>query len=557
MDNNMQQVLEEVCRSEFGVDTTITFERPDEQFGDISTNVAMQLAGKLQQNPREIAASLLPLFQKALTESVKEVTLAGPGFINIRLSDDALWQATLRGVAKPFEGETVVAEYSDPNPFKILHAGHVYTTVVGDAIATLLGEGGATVHRVNFGGDVGLHVAKTLYIVLQRLGGEKPEGLENIPMAEHSEWLAQAYVEGHAAYGNDERAKEAIISLNKRVYSLHDSNDHASPFARIYWTSRDWSYAAFDEFYKRLGTTIERYYPESETVKPGMQAVEEHIGDVFEKSEGAIIFRGEKYGLHNRVFINQQGLPTYETKDIGLILKKYEDYGFDRSVVVTGNEQEQYMHVVLKAIEQFLPKLAEATTYVPHGMLRLTGGVKMSSRLGNIVRATAVLDSTRDALLAAGRKDDPEVLLAAIKYAFLKARLGRDLVYDPRESIALEGNSGPAILYAHARARSVLKKIKSRSIGDVTGHPLQPDERILLRKVSEYPEVVDKAAAELMPHHICTYLFELAQTFNRFYEKNRVLNDPREAIRCELVKRYADTLQRGLGILNISAPDHM
>ncbi|HEX8762139.1 MAG TPA: arginine--tRNA ligase [Candidatus Saccharimonadales bacterium] len=558
MNDNIKQSIEKVCQSEFGIDTAVIFERPDKQFGDIAINIAMQLAGVLKQKPRDVAERLLPLLQDALADVAAEVTIAGPGFINIRLNDRALWGATERTITEHFKGETVVAEYSDPNPFKILHAGHVYTTVVGDAIATLLEEGGATVHRVNFGGDVGLHVAKTLYIVLRRLGGENADGLTAIEETGRAEWLAAAYSEGHAAYVEDAQAKVAITQLNRRIYDIQQSQDHDSALARIYWTCREWSYAAFDAFYKRLGTTIEKYYPESATVEPGMDAVKTHIGTVFEESEGAVIFRGEKFGLHNRVFINQQGLPTYETKDVGLILKKYEDYHFDRSVVVTGNEQEQYMHVVLKAIEQFLPDLARSTTYVPHGMLRLAGGVKMSSRLGNIVRASVVLDSTTEALAVAGRKEDPAIMLAAIKYAFLKSRLGRDLIYDPKESIALEGNSGPAILYAHARARSILSKVDSDAVlTEALKYSLQPDERALLRKISEYQSAVEKAQTELMPHHICTYLYELAQEFNRFYEHNRVVDDLREVVRAELVKRYAATLKQGLRLLNITAPDQM
>lgn len=556
MNDKLTQAIQQACQQLFNTAAPVTLERPEEQFGDLTTNVAMQLAGTIGENPRQIAEKIAGGLRELAADSVDEITVAGPGFLNIRLKDAELWKATHRQPLQKFAGQKVVAEYSDPNPFKILHAGHIFTTVIGDAIAGLLTLAGGDVHRVNFGGDVGLHVAKTMYIIIGRLGGENPAKLAEVAEDHRSEWIADAYVEGHAAYLDDETAKAAIIELNKRVYQLHTDDEHDSPFAQIYWTCRQWSYESFDAFYKRLGTEIEKYYPESETADIGLQAVTEHIGDVFEKSEGAIIFRGEKYGLHNRVFINQQGLPTYETKDVGLIIKKYEDYHFDRSVVITGNEQEHYMGVVLKAIEQFLPELAKATTYVPHGMLKLTGGVKMSSRLGNIVRANDVLEITAAALREAGHKPNDKVLLAAIKYAFLKVRLGRDLEYDPHESVALEGNSGPAILYAHARARRILKKATVAVDGE-SSVALEADERSLLRKITEYTEVVDKAIEELMPHHICTYLYELAQDFNRFYEHNRVLNDPRETVRLQLVNAYAHTLYNGLHLLNIAVPDEV
>lgn len=550
------------CKELFAADADVELTRPDEQFGDYATNAALQLAGKLNKNPREIAEQLAAKLREQLGDSVKEIAVAGPGFLNITLSDQALRQLAAAEPPKKLAGQKIVAEYSDPNPFKVLHAGHLYTSVVGDAMANLMESAGGEVHRVNFGGDVGLHVGKTMWSILGRLDGENPEKLGDIPPEKRSDWLAECYVEGTAQYEDDEFAKGEIIKLNKRVYQLHEEADHDSPFAQIYWTCRQWSYDAFDAFYERIGSHFERYYPESETATIGLETVKGHIGQVFEKSDGAIVFRGEKYGLHTRVFINSQGIPTYEAKDVGLIMKKWEDYQYDRSVIITGNEQEQYLAVVLKAIEQFAPALAQSTKHLPHGLVKLKGGQKMSSRKGNILRAYDILDIAAAASRETSGNDDPGVVLAAVKYAFLKARLGGDLIYDPEESVAIEGNSGPYIQYAHARARSILAKTqvpnpKNQTNSDDQNSNLQDDERSLLRKIGEYPEVVEKAIDDLMPHHICTYLYELAQAFNRFYEHNRVLGDPREDVRLGLVLAYADTLKKGLKLLSIDAPDHM
>jgi arginyl-tRNA synthetase len=447
-----------------------------------------------------------------------------------------------------------VAEYSDPNPFKVLHAGHLYTSVVGDAIANLLEQAGATVHRVNFGGDVGLHVGKTLWAITQKLGGEYPEKLQEVSADGRAEWMAEAYVAGTNAYEDNEAAKAQIVELNKRVYQFHAEDDRNSPLAQIYWIARDWSYEYFNQFYNRIGSHFEKFYPESAVADIGLQTVKEHIGDVFQQSDGAVIFKGEDFGLHTRVFINSEGIPTYEAKDVGLIMTKWADYHFDKSVVITGNEQEQYMSVVLKAVEQFAPELTGATSHLTHGMVKLQGGVKMSSRKGNILRAVDVLDAAYEANKAANGQDSEETALSAVKYAFLRTRMGGDIIYDPAESVALEGNSGPYLQYAHARARSILAKASSQATQVDT---LEPDERSLARKIGEYHEVIDKAVSELMPHHVCTYLYELAQTFNRFYEHNRVIDDPREATRLTLVQKYADTLKNGLNLLNIPAPDKM
>ncbi len=553
MRQELEAAVAVATKNLFDTDVSVELTRPDEQFGDYATNIAMQLAKQLGKNPREIAEAITEELQKH--DKIAEASIAGPGFINIRLTDTTLIsQLRDSQIAQIYKGQQVVAEYSDPNPFKMLHAGHVYTTVVGDAIANLIEVAGGNVHRVNYGGDVGLHVGKTMWAILQRLGGENPERLQDIPEAERSAWLSVAYTEGNDIYETNEMAKSEIVTLNKRVYQVHSEHDHDSPFAQIYWTCRQWSYEAFDAFYARLGTKLDKYYPESEVVETGLKLVKEHIGDVFVESDGAIVFKGEEYGLHTRVFINREGIPTYEAKEVGLIVHKQNDYHFDRSVVVTANEQAQYMAVVLKAIEQFLPDLVTATIYVPHGMVKLAGGVKMSSRKGNIIPATEVIDITFEAVRASERDANDTVVLGAIKYAFLKTRIGGDLIYEPEESVSLEGNSGPYLQYAHARARSILRKVEAQEIAITK---LETGERSLAKKLSEYTEVVDKAVHELMPHHICTYLYELSQVFNRFYEHNRVIGDVRQAERLQLVAAYADTLQAGLWLLGITAPEKM
>jgi arginyl-tRNA synthetase len=556
MRQDLEQKVAAAAKELFEIEVAIELSRPEEQFGDYTTNVALQLSKQVGKNPREIGEALAAKLRENLAEQVADISVAGPGFVNLKLNDEALLQAVRSEPTKTLAGQVVVAEYSDPNPFKVLHAGHLYTSVVGDSIANLLEQAGAEVHRVNFGGDVGLHVGKTMWAILQALGGEHPEKLNEISESERSDWLSQRYVEGNAAYDENETAKAEITELNKKIYGLHDQNDHDSPLAQIYWTTRDWSYQYFDAFYKRIGTKFEKYYPESETAPIGLKTVREHVGDVYQESQGAIVFDGEKHDLHTRVFINSEGLPTYEAKDVGLIIKKYEDYHFDKSVVITGNDIVEYMKVVLKSIELFQPELAQATTHLTHGIVKLAGGVKMSSRLGNILRATDILDAAAEANKASTSQDNETTVLGAVKYAFIKQRMGGDIIYDPKESVSLEGNSGPYLQYAHARASSILRKAES-TVATSEGTDFQPGERTLARKLSEFTEVVDRATAELMPHHIATYLYELAQTFNRFYEGNRVIGDERESVRLGLVKDYADKLKTGLGLLGITAPDKM
>jgi arginyl-tRNA synthetase len=536
----------------FAVDAEVVVTRPNPSFGDYATNAALMLAKQLGKNPREIAAQIAA----ELTTNQLTATVAGPGFINLRLSDAQLLNQLLQSttLAQSWADKEVVVEYSDPNPFKVLHAGHLYTSVVGDAIANLLAAAGAVVHRVNFGGDVGLHVGKTMWAILQNLGGEEPAKLETIAKSARADWLTERYVEGNNAYDDDKGAKAQIMELNKRVYEIHATDDHTTPFAQIYWTTRQWSYDYFDEFYDRLGTHFEKYYPESETASLGLQTVREQLAQgVYAKSDGAVVFDGEQYGLHTRVFINSQGLPTYEAKDVGLIMKKWQDYHFDTSVVITANDIVEYMKVVLKSIEQFAPDLARRTVHLTHGIVKLQGGVKMSSRKGNILRAADILEAAEQ---ANGQANDV-VTLGAVKYALLKVRTGGDIIYDPKESVSLDGNSGPYLQYAFARANSVLAKSKERIAPSQTLKSIAGDERVLAVKLTEFPEVVAKAVDEFSPHLVCTYLYVLAQVFNRFYEQNRVLGDPRQEERLTLVQLYANVLKQGLALLGITAPEKM
>jgi len=556
MKQELEQAVAAAVKDLFGVETRVELTRPDEQFGDYATNVALQLAKQVGKNPREIAEAIKEKLAGA--EQLQSVEIAGPGFLNLKLTDELLAQSLQAKPAQSLAGQKILVEYSDPNPLKPLHAGHLYTTLVGDTIARLIENAGAETIRLNYGGDVGRHIGISLWAILRELGGEYPEKLNKIPAADRPAWLGARYVEGTSAFEDDEQAKQAITELNKRVYQLQADGDHESPFAQIYWTVRGWSYDYFKTLYDQLQVhPFDRFIPESEVFELGLSTVREQLAKgVYAESQGAVIFEGEPYGLHTRVFINSAGLPTYETKDVGLLLRKWEDYHFDESIVITANEQAQYYEVMLRSVEQYAPEPVRRSKHLTHGVVKLQGGVKMSSRKGNIVTALEILEAARTAGEQTGTNPSEDTILAAVKYALAKNRIGGDIAYDPKESIALEGNSGPYLQYAHARARSILSKANGTN-DHLPPTIYQADERSLLRKITEYTEAVEKATAELMPHHICTYLYELAQKFNQFYEHNRVIGDEREAVRLQLVENYADTLKNGLNLLGIAAPDRM
>ncbi len=544
------QAIEDVVQQLFKADEAIELTRPDEQFGDYSTNVALQLGKKLGKNPREVAESIAA-HVRGRTSHIEGISVAGPGFLNLKLTDKALIKLANSESSKPLAGQVVVVELSSPNPFKEFHIGHMYNNTVGEALARLHEQAGATVHRVSYHGDVGMHIAMSIWAIKRRISDDTSK-LTDVEAEARPLFLGEAYAEGATAFKEDEEAQQAIKQLNKQLYDRSDEVANT-----IYDECRTWSLNYFNNIYKLTGAQVDKAYFESQSGPKGLEVVKTHLTDrIFEESDGAIIYRGEKVGLHTRVFVNAQGLPTYEAKDIGLTMLKWQDFKFDRSVIITANEIDQYFKVVLAAMHEVDAKMAERTVHLSHGLLKLTTG-KMSSRTGQVLRALDVIDMVRKAAKSAA-KDSTEAIeestLGAIKYAFLKQRISGDTVFDIEESVATEGNSGPYLQYAHARARSILAKAR---VEDQSVDTFEPGERSLLRKLGEYAETVDKAVNELMPHHIATYLYELAQNFNSFYEHNRVIGDPRQAVRLQLVQAYADTLKNGLTLLNIPAPDHM
>ncbi len=552
----LEELITTACDELFGITVQPQLTRPDEQFGDFACNVALQLAKELKQQPRQVGEQIKAYLEAHNDGSISKIEVAGPGFLNIFVADGVLWEAATSQPQALLSGKKVLLEYSNPNAFKELHTGHLYQTIVGDVLGRLMAASGATVYRANFGGDVGLHVAKCLWGILDELGGEHPAKLGQIKTPERAGWLSKAYVKGAAAYEDDPKAKREIGELNSVIYGLHAEDNHDGALAQIYWQCREWSYDYFKSFYEQLKVApFDKFYPESSTIQPGLQVVKENTGTIFVESEGAIVFKGEEYGTHTRVFVTSAGLPTYEAKDLGVIFSEVKDFTYDTRVVMTGNDQSEYMKVVFAALGQIDTDLASKQKHLANGTVLFGDGKKMSSRLGNVMRAADAIAAVEKVVDASSDQLRQEIIFGALKYAFLKHRLGGDIAFDINESVSLQGNSGPYLQYAHARARSILAK--TAAVGTVTAADFNQGERSLVRKLSEYPEVVEQATKELSPHHICTYLYELAQVFNRFYENNRVIGDKREAERLGLVQAYAGTLKNGLGLLNIPAPEQI
>lgn len=599
---NLEAAIEQV----YGVKTeAIVTIAPEDTGADFASNVAMQLAKLVHKAPVAIANELKDAFLAGAgaNGATWQIEIAGPGFMNFispdeyfyeKVADFAVGQENLtKNISwDEYDGKTVVCEFSDPNPFKVLHVGHLYTSMVGDAISRILEMAGAKVVRANFGGDVGLHVGKTIWALLHheaaRLGSCDAQPDSSAKFEEFLEGLtiekiAKAYVEGTRAYEENERAKAEITEINRMVYEIalkefgdareypeyeieSGSEDATSAIdgekvRATYLRGRELSYQYFKDFYARIGVKFDRYYPESTVAVRGLREVRQGLDrGVYEESNGAVVYKGEKFGLHTRVFINQNGLPTYEAKDVGLIFTKWDDYHFDESVVITGNDIIEYMKVVLASVSEMAPKLPERTRHLTHGQVKLPGNEKMSSRKGNFLKAVDVIEMVKNELAATSKQPaDEKVVLAALRYAFLKYKMGGDIIFDPKESVVMTGNSGVYLLYSAVRAKKVLAKIASSQA--ISASAVSKADvsfvRKLSKKIVQYQDVLQEAVAEKAPNKICAYLFELAQEFSRFYENVKVAGSENEAKLVIVVRAYVNVMEHGLGLLGIEVPEEM
>ncbi len=559
--DNIEQAIQKALEALGASGVAFVVERPgDLAHGDYATNAALAAAKPLGKSPREVAEELKAKLDEEI-EGVEKIEIAGPGFINFRLSREAILGEVQKAATDKswgqndlYKNKTVMVEYTDPNPFKEFHIGHLMSNAIGEAIARTLENAGAKVIRANYQGDVGPHVAKAIFGLLE-LGFENPT----------SEQLGQAYVLGASRYEESAEYKKRIDEINKAVYEKTDPEVNA-----LYAIGRKVSLAHFEELYKMLGTKFEHYFFESETSAKGLALVGENTPSVFEKSDGAVVYKGEKVGLHTRVFINSQGLPTYEAKDLGLLQSKIEKAAFDQSVTVTANEQTEYFKVMLAAAKEIpaLQNIAEKTTHVVHGMMRFAEG-KMSSRKGNVITGESLLMDIQEAAkekmqsreLADAEKVASQVAVGAIKYTVLKQGSGKDIVFDREKSLSLEGDSGPYLQYAHTRAASLVQKARAAGVSDKVESVQDVEEFLgalmLDRLLIHYPSVGARAAHELEPHHVTTYLTELAAAFNSWYAQVRVIDGDYPSYALLLAEAVEQTLGKGLELLGIPAPKEM
>lgn len=560
----------------------------NENFGHYSTNVALKLAPIKKQNPLKIAEEIVGLINKTSSKNFFEkIEITAPGFINFWLSQETIAgelkkiikEKDIYGSSDTRKKKKIIIEFTDPNPFKEFHIGHLYSNIVGEALARLTEGSGAQVKRANYQGDVGLHVAKAIWGMQEGMRTEKVSlaELARKSLAHRIAFMGRAYAHGAKKFEDNKKVKFEVIELNKKIFALDPE------IKDLYFKGRKWSLDYFEKIYKRLGTKFDFYYFERDTGEQGLKLVKGNLKrGIFEVSDGAVVFPGEKYGLHRRVFINSEGLPTYEAKELGLAFKKYDDFPYDISMIVTGGEIVDYFKVLIAALAKINPQLGRKVRHIPHGMVRLPHG-KMSSRTGEVIRAEDLLDemvkrvlhilkSSRGKFTAQEKKGVAEkVALGAVKYSLLKSTLGSDIVFNFKTSLSLRGDSGPYLQYTYARLKNVLRKAKAVRQGLRLSSAERPhrkpdfmlleteSEKSAMRQLIYFPEIIERAAEIYETNVIADYLFKLANTLNYFYEKNQILKaeKPLRENRLNLIHAATIVLKNGLRLLGIDAPERM
>lgn len=524
----------------------------DMSFGDYAINVHQ--TGNLNLDAGN-SKFIETLSQSELFEKVEQVG----SFINLTINRKLLFEELNLILSEPEQygklskkNNTIIFEFAHPNTHKLFHIGHLRNISTGESLSRILTAFGTRVIRVNYQGDVGLHIAKCLYGIQQRM-----DELKNLKtLDEKIAFLGKTYTEGTNAY-DDEKAKEKINIINRQIFEM-------DPEIKPLWEeTRAWSLEYYDLIYKRVGTKFDRLFFESEVADSGLAIAKDALQKgILTESEGAVVFDGSKYGIDTRVFINSLGLPTYEAKELGLAELEFSEFGtVNKCIHVVTPEQSSFFKVTFKVQELLNPqKYTDKQMHFAYEFVDLKGD-KMSSRKGNVLTGEWLLDEVKERLKTTFSLDDEkaEILaIGAVKYAFLKVDAKRKILFSIEESISISGNSGPYIQYAYARCMSILKKVPPIEIATLSlvarNDELKNEELALVRTFFRFPEVIDAAATAYAPHLIATYLFDLTQKFSVFYEKCPIVKAESielQAMRATLVAATGQILKNGLHLLGI------
>ena len=540
---------------------------PQPEMGDLSFP-CFRLKKEVKKDPKTIAEELKKKIK--LPKGVKEVKTAGP-YLNFYFDKSAQAKNVLTelfkqdkkyGLSQAFKGRKVMVEFSAPNTNKPLHVGHVRNNSLGDAISNVYSAQGYTVTRMNLINDRGAHICKSMLAYINWGKNGTPE---------------KAKVKGDHFVGDFYRLFAQKLSkdakLEKQALELLKKWEAEDKEIRAVWRQMNaWVLEGFNETYEAFGVRFNETILESTIYKQGKDIVLNALEKgVFTRKEGAVVAELERFGLPDKVVLRADGTSLYTTQDINLAKIKFEKYGVDESINVVGSEQNLYFRQLFKILEIMGFPWAENNHHLSYGMVYLPEG-KLKSREGKVVDADQLLEQVEklaeQELKKRYKLSDEEladrsrkIALAAIKFFMLKVDAVKDIHFDPKESVSFEGETGPYIQYAFARAKSILKKAGSKEeIGRLDFKAFKEEKEFeLLSLLASYPQVLSDCHCSLSLHKLARYLIDLSSAFNSFYHDLPVLKEKGgvKTARLALVKATSIVLRNGLKVMGISALDEM
>jgi arginyl-tRNA synthetase len=511
------------------------------------------------------------------------------GFLNIEIDDvyyiqffDSIKDKENYGYANEIDEEAIMVEYSSPNTNKPLHLGHVRNVLLGYSVSEILKASGKTVYKTQIINDRGIHICKSM-LAWQRFGnGETPEstGLKGDKL------VGNYYVEFDKAYKaeisdlisqglTEEEAKKKAPILLEAQEMLRKWEAGDNEVVGLWEKMNSWVYDGFEETYKAIGVDFDEYYYESQTYLLGKEFIAEGLKTgVFEKDpDGSVWCDLTDEGLDRKIVLRADGTAVYMTQDIGTAIQRIKDYPDVGGMVYTvGNEQDYHFKVLFLILKKLGFDWAKNLFHLSYGMVDLPSG-KMKSREGTVVDADDLIDemaaTAQEISRELGKLDDYSeeekkslykiIGLGALKYYILKVDPKKRILFDPKESIDFQGNTGPFIQYTYARIQSILRKATDANT-TIDGIVLQEKEKQLLKQLELFPEVIENAAEQHSPALVANYTYDLVKDFNSFYQNVSILgadSTTEKSFRVQLSKTVGQTIKNAFAVLGIDVPERM
>jgi len=512
------------------------------------------------------------------------------GFLNFEVSAPA-WLGVLQDIHSHEDfgkgapnGLKVVVEFSSPNTNKPLHLGHLRNNFLGDSLSRIIEESGAEVNRVNLVNDRGIHICKSMYAYEKLGNGETPDsaGVKGDKLVGHyyvefDKMYKQEIEELMAAGKSKKDAEKEAPSLLAAQELLKKWEDGDPETVDLWKIMNGWVYEGFDRTYKTMGVHFDKIYHESDTYLLGKDLISEGLekGVFFKKENGSVWVDLTEDKLDEKLVLRADGTSVYMTQDMGTCEMRYQDYPFDKSIYVVGNEQDYHFQVLFTIMKKLGRAYADGLYHLSYGMVDLPSG-KMKSREGTVVDADDLMaemfETARRHTQELGKieglsEQEAEELfktigLGALKYFLLKVDPRKRMLFDPEQSIEFQGDTGPFIQYTHARISAIMRRAATLEIGHQVPEnvELHDREEELIYRLSLFPKIVQEAASGYAPSVVAQYIFELAKDYNGFYQEVPIFNEDNKdlvALRLALSAHTAKAIKKGMGLLGINVPERM